>query len=214
MSLRITVTTSIRETAQAYASTELPRNSAPLSMRGSSGPAARRVPTGRLLSGDVAQARIARYGMALPRPYRQLAVLAQRIVGRRRRVYRDSVFFALRHLAARGADPTRRERTAGGFRLATVCRPWVTFEQMALVLLLICAPLAFMLAMNRSVPALLAWGVPVGLGVFWYMNWRREATWTGGGDPQPGLVALVGKVSVGIVLVALLAGLYVRYRDD
>jgi hypothetical protein len=68
--------------------------------------------------------------------------------------------------------------------------------------------------MTETVPALLAWAVPIALGVFWFLAWRHEATWTGGGDAQPGLVALVGKVSVGIVLVALLAGLYIRYRDN
>jgi len=85
---------------------------------------------------------------------------------------------------------------------------------MAIVLVLICVPLAFVLAMTETVPALFAWAVPLGLSVFWFVAWRHEATWTGGGDAQPGLVALVGKVSVGIVLVALLAGFYFRYRDN
>lgn len=85
---------------------------------------------------------------------------------------------------------------------------------MAIALLFICVPLAFVLAMTKRVPALFAWAVPVALGIFWFVEWRHEATWTGGGDAQPGLVAFVGKVSVGIVLLALLAGFYFRYRDN
>ena len=84
---------------------------------------------------------------------------------------------------------------------------------MALPLLVVCIPLAFWLATNRRVPALVPWVLPVAVGVLFFFAWRREATWTGGGDPQPGLVALVGKVSVGLVLVAMLLGYYVRSRS-
>jgi hypothetical protein len=84
---------------------------------------------------------------------------------------------------------------------------------MAVLLLVICIPLAFWLARLREVPAIVAWIVPVGLGIFWYLEWRHEANWTGGGDPQPGLIALVGKVSVGLVFFAMIIGFGVRYRS-
>jgi len=39
---------------------------------------------------------------------------------------------------------------------------------MAVALVFICVPIAFGLAMTRSVPAPVAWIVPVALGGFWY----------------------------------------------
>lgn len=58
---------------------------------------------------------------------------------------------------------------------------------------------------------MVAWIVPIGLGAFWYAQWRHEANWTGGGDPQPGLIAFVGTVSVVLVCVAMIIGYWVRH---
>ena len=83
---------------------------------------------------------------------------------------------------------------------------------MTSTLLVICIPLAFWLAMSRRVPALVPWVVPLALAALFFVAWRQETTATSG-DPQPGLLALVGKVSVGLALVAMLLGYLVRYRS-
>jgi len=55
-----------------------------------------------------------------------------------------------------------------------------------------------------------AWFVPAGLVVFWLVAWQHEAGLTG--DNQAGLVALVGAVSVGVVLLVVLVGFAIRGR--
>jgi hypothetical protein len=83
---------------------------------------------------------------------------------------------------------------------------------MAVPLLIVCIPLGYLLARSRRVPVLVPWVLPVGLGVLFFVAWRSETTWTGGGDPQPGTVALVGTVSVVLVLLAMFLGYHTRYR--
>lgn len=83
---------------------------------------------------------------------------------------------------------------------------------MAVPLLLVCLPVTYLLARSRRVPVLVPWAFPIGVGLLFFVAWRHEATWTGGGDPQAGTVALVGTVSVVLVLLAMLLGYHVRYR--
>jgi hypothetical protein len=84
---------------------------------------------------------------------------------------------------------------------------------MAILILVIFVPVAVGLAVSRSVPPLVAWIVPTGLGIFWFAAWRHEAAATGGGDNQAGLVALFGIVSVAIALLAVFVGFVIRrYR--
>jgi hypothetical protein len=67
-------------------------------------------------------------------------------------------------------------------------------------------------AARPSVPAWVPWLGPLGLAIGVLVAWRRNVTCRGCGDPQPGLVALVGGVSVGILLAGLLVGYAVRAR--
>jgi hypothetical protein len=83
---------------------------------------------------------------------------------------------------------------------------------MGVALLVICFGLAFFLAKSPKVPPLVPFALPVALGVF-YMVARRDEKAATSGDPQPGLVALVGVASVVLVLVAMLAGYRLRNRS-
>jgi hypothetical protein len=47
---------------------------------------------------------------------------------------------------------------------------------------------------------------------FFFIAWHREATWTGGGDPQPGLAAFVGGVFVAVLIVGVIVGYVIRRR--
>jgi hypothetical protein len=85
---------------------------------------------------------------------------------------------------------------------------------MAILILVIFVPVAFGLAVSKTVHPLVAWLIPAGLAVFWFAAWRHEATATSGGENQAGLVALVGVVSVGIVLLAILVGFVIRHRRE
>jgi LPXTG-motif cell wall-anchored protein len=81
---------------------------------------------------------------------------------------------------------------------------------MAILILVIFLPVAFGLAVSKEVHPAVAWLVPAGLAIFWLVAWQHEAGLTG--DSQPGLVALVGAVSVAIALLVVLAGFAIRRR--
>jgi hypothetical protein len=79
-------------------------------------------------------------------------------------------------------------------------------------LLLAALVLAFLAGVWRPVPAWVPWLVPALFAGVFLVSWHREATWTGGGDPQPNLVLVVSCVMVAAYALAALGGLSLRHR--
>jgi hypothetical protein len=81
---------------------------------------------------------------------------------------------------------------------------------MGLVIVLLFWVLAFASAATRLVPRWLGWAVPVALAAIFAAAYTAERDPTTA-DGRPGLVALVGLVSVAVALALVYAGL--RFRD-
>jgi hypothetical protein len=73
-------------------------------------------------------------------------------------------------------------------------------------------PVVTWAAARTSVPRWVPWIAPCGVGIWAYTDWHHDATCTGCGDPQPGLIALVGSVSVAVLVVGIVVGYFIRSR--
>ena len=72
--------------------------------------------------------------------------------------------------------------------------------------------LTFLAGLWRPAPTWVPWLVPALVAGVFLVGWHREATWTGGGDPQPQLELVVSCVMVGVFALAARAGLALRRR--
>jgi hypothetical protein len=55
--------------------------------------------------------------------------------------------------------------------------------------------------------------VPACLALFWLVEWLHERAATSG-DPQPGLAALLGFVSVAAAVIAIFVGTLIRAANE
>lgn len=78
-----------------------------------------------------------------------------------------------------------------------------------LVLVPLCFLATLVTAASRIVPFWAPWLYPAGMGAYCFVEWRHEEAATSG-DPEPGLVGLVGEVSVGVLVVGILLGYGIR----
>jgi hypothetical protein len=80
-------------------------------------------------------------------------------------------------------------------------------------LLPLCLIIAGLAAASPAIPMWMPWLVPGALAVLFVIAWDEERAATGG-DPEPGLVALVGIVSVAATGAAIGVGYLVRRRGN